>query len=398
MGKVSSEALVEAGSISGKIDGIAAVLPHELPPAAPSAPGEQRFHALGVIGVIGPFNFPVHLINTHVIPALMTGNTVVIKPSEITPLAGQRYAELFEAADFPPGVINVVQGRGDVGAALASHSGLRGLIFTGSYHTGRLIRQATFEQPYKKVCLELGGKNPAVVLRDADLEHTVRELLLGALLTSGQRCTATSRVVVAPEIAPALTERLKAAFERIEPGPPSQEGTFMGPLASRASRDRFIELARAGRAEGARVLVESRQLDGGYYVTPGLYQVQGHERLLSEELFGPHVCLEVADSEEDAFRRVADNPYGLSASLFTAREEAFERFYDTVPAGVLNWNRSTNGASGLLPFGGVGMSGNFRPAGSGAPRLTTYPVALMSGDPNKKTVNAALDAALGDLA
>ncbi len=397
MGKPIGEARVEAKSIAGKIDGVIAGLPHELPPAAPGAPGEQRFHALGVVGVVGPFNFPVHLCNTHVIPALVVGNTVVVKPSEVTPLCGQRYAELFEDAGFPAGVLNVVHGRGEVGAALVAQAGVDGVVFTGSYATGRRIRQATFDQPHKKVSLELGGRNPAVVFDDADLDQAVREIALGALLTSGQRCTATSRVVVTPGIAPKLIARLTALFSAAKPGDPTDGATFFGPLASVAARDRFLAaLAGAREAPTVEVLVESEEADGAAGVTPSLYRVSGDEPHLRDELFGPHVDLEVAVDEADALARAARNPYGLSASLFSARPEALEDFYDAVRVGVVNFNRSTNGASGLLPFGGIGMSGNWRPAGSCAPRLTTWPVAVMQAAFGAVTPHAALDALAAD--
>ncbi|MFT7623802.1 MAG: succinylglutamic semialdehyde dehydrogenase [Myxococcota bacterium] len=394
MGKVLAEAQAEVRGIAGKINAIVALLDSELPAAAAGAPGEQRFHSLGVTAIVGPFNFPIHLVHTHVIPALLTGNTVVVKPSEVTPLTGQRYAQLMADAGLPDGVFNLLQGRGDVGAALVAHPDVRSIAFTGSYRTARRIREATFDQPYKKVCLELGGKNPAVILDDADPDQVVREVLLGALLTTGQRCTATSRVIATPGIAPILEARLTELLSRIQPSNPRAPGAFMGPLANEASLERYQRLLRAGREEGAHVLVESRTLPGGWYVTPGLYKVQGHERLVSEELFGPHVCFEVAHDEDDAFVRAAANPYGLSASLFSARPEAFERFYDEVPAGVMNFNRSTNGASGLLPFGGIGMSGNFNPSGSTSLRLVTYPVAVMQVPFGQITGHQALEAAL----
>lgn len=389
MGKPIAEARIEAGSVAGKIKGVAAQLPSELPTAHAGAPGEQRFHALGVVAVIGPFNFPVHLCNTHVIPALLTGNTVVVKPSDITPLAGQRYAELMSA--LPRGVFNMVHGRGDVGAALANHEGIDGLVFTGSYETGRRIRKATFDQPHKKISLELGGRNPAVVLDDADLDQAAREIALGALLTSGQRCTATSRVIATTGIYDELAERLSAIFAAVTPGDPLDESTFMGPLATAAQRDRFFALLERAKSEGAEVLVESRPLPGGAFVTPSLYAVKGDEAYLREELFGPHVDLERADDDADALARAANNPYGLSASLFSARPEMAEAFFDTVRAGVININRSTNGASGLLPFGGTGMSGNWAAAGSCAPRLSTYAVALMQVPHGQITAHANLE-------
>ena len=394
MGKTRSEALVEARSIAGKIDGVIKQLSSELPSAHIGAPGEQRFHPLGVVGIIGPFNFPIHLLNTHVIPSLLTGNTVVVKPSDVTPLCGQRYAELFMDAGFPPGVLNVVHGGGRTGAALAEHRETDGLVFTGSYATGRRIRQATFDMPHKKISLELGGKNPAVVLDDADLEQAVREILLGALLTTGQRCTATSRVIVTPGLANDLRSRLTKAFECVRPGDPMDSATFMGPLANGRAKERFLALLSDARAQGAQVLVEAEGLDGGAWVTPGLYEVTGDESFLREELFGPHIAFECASDANDAFRRAANTPYGLSASLFSASEDALETFYDRVRVGVVNFNRSTNGASGLLPFGGIGMSGNWRPAGSCAPRLSTYPVAFMKAAFGAVTQNINLESLL----
>ncbi len=396
MGKPISEARIEAGSIKSKIEGVINQLPSTLPAAPSGAPGEQRFHSLGVIGVIGPFNFPIHLLNTHIIPALLTGNTVIAKPSEVTPLCGQRYAELFHAARFPEGVLNIIQGRGVIGAELSAHQDVNGVIFTGSYETGRKIRQATFDQPHKKVCLELGGKNPAVILDDADLEQATREILLGALLTSGQRCTATSRVIVTAGIANELKTNLINAFKRIRPLNPLDEDCFMGPLANEASRDRFMKLLQQAKEQGAEPWVESECISGGAFVTPSIYGVRGDEPYLKHELFGPHISMQIVDDDRAALQAAANNQYGLSASLFTQREEMFESFYDEVPAGVLNWNRSTNGASGLLPFGGIGKSGNWHAAGSEGPRLSTYPVAVMSVPYGQVTANHSLERLLAN--
>jgi acyl-CoA reductase-like NAD-dependent aldehyde dehydrogenase len=248
--------------------------------------------------------------------------------------------------------------------------------------------------PWKKLSVELGGKNPAVVLDDADLEQAVREILLGALLTTGQRCTATSRVIATPGIAPRLLERLADAFTAIRPGDPKDDTTFMGPLATQAARDRFAQIIAQAQSEGAQALVEPRFSDDGAYTTAGLYAVTGEEPFLREELFGPHVSFEIAAGANEAYGRAANTPYGLSAALFSQSTAALEDFYDVVRAGVINFNRSTNGASGLLPFGGTGMSGNWRPAGSCAPRLSTYPVAVMQAEYGQVTPNAALDAQL----
>ncbi|MAD61765.1 MAG: hypothetical protein CMH49_09705, partial [Myxococcales bacterium] len=396
MGKSFNEAMMEAGSIKSKIEGVIAQITKTLPQATDEAPGEQRFHPLGVIAVIGPFNFPIHLLNTHIVPSLLTGNTVVIKPSEVTPLCGQRYAELFHAAGFPAGVFNLIQGQGANGAALSAHPKVNGVIFTGSYETGRKIRRVTFDQAHKKVCLELGGKNPAVVLDDADLEQVTREILLGALLTSGQRCTATSRVIATAGIAPALKRRLVEAFKRIRPLDPFDQNCFIGPLANQAAKHRFMTLLDEAKSQGAEPWVDSESIPGGAFVTPSIYGVKGDEDYLEHELFGPHISFQTVQNDEEAIAAAAKNSYGLSASLFTQREDMFETFYDEVAVGVLNWNRSTNGASGLLPFGGVGKSGNWHPAGSEGPRLSTYPVAVMSIPFAQVTPNKLLERQLND--
>ena len=377
MGKSIAEARIEAGSIRGKIIATIQNWKSFLPPAVPQAPGEQRYRSLGVIAVIGPFNFPVHLLNTHIVPALLNGNTIVVKPSESTPLSAQRYLELFDAAGFPAGVMNLVQGGGDVGAELTAHENINGIIFTGSYETGRKIRQTTFDQPHKKVCLELGGKNPAIVLDDADLEQATREILLGALLTTGQRCTATSRVIATTKIAEALKHRLVKAFKSIRPSNPLEDDCFMGPLATFAAQERFMNLLAQGRSEGAEPWVESVAAEGGAFVTPSLYGVTGNESYLEEELFGPHLSFQIVDHMDHAVEWAQKNAYGLSVSVFTQSKDVFEHFYDEIPTGILNWNRSTNGASGLLSFGGVGKSGNWHAGGSEGARLSSYPVAVM---------------------
>ncbi len=392
MGKSIAESFIEARSIKGKIDGVIANCPNELAQAPAGAPGEQRFHAMGVMAIVGPFNFPIHLLNTHIIPALITGNTVVVKPSEVTPLCGQLYAELFHEAGLPKGVFNLVQGEGMTGAALTAHEGIDAVVFTGSYETGRRIRQATFDQPWKKVCLELGGKNVALVLDDAHVEQTVRELVLGAFLTTGQRCTATSRLVLAPGIADQVIDALCRVLPKVSTGDPFDTASFMGPLATQRSQENFLRSVEGIQAQGAQVLAMGHvDTLKGAFVAPSILKVTGDEALLSEEFFGPNLCVEIARDEADAFARASRSDYGLSGSLFSKRPEMLERFYDEVRVGVVNFNRSTNGASGLLPFGGTGKSGNWRPAGSVAPRLATYPVAVMKRGHGELTPHALLD-------
>lgn len=217
MGKPIREATAEAKSLG---DRIPLILEDGLKRIATLKPdgvaGEARAHPQGVLAVVGPYNYPAHLVNAHVIPALVTGNTVIIKPSEVTPGVGELYATCVERAGLPRGVVNMVQGGGDVGKVLVAHPGLDGVLFTGSWKTGRAITEANLDQPHKILALEMGGKNVAVVCDDADLSQALAAVIQGAFLTAGQRCTATSRLLVFARVAERFLDALVAAA-RIAP-------------------------------------------------------------------------------------------------------------------------------------------------------------------------------------
>src|SRR4051812_12637393 len=244
--------------------------------AAPGQPGaECRFRPLGVLAVLGPFNFPVHLPNGHVLPALACGNAVVFKPSEIAPHAAELYARCLAEAGVPPGLFNLVQGPGPVGAALAAHPRIDGVLFTGSWAVGQAIQRASLGQT-KLLALEMGGKNAALVLRDADLDKAAYDAVFSAFVSAGQRCTATSRLIVEgpPARADALAARIAAAAQRLSIGHPLREGVFMGPLASEASLAKFL----AGVRDAPEPMLEPRPLSPGglrgFYVTPGVHRVR----------------------------------------------------------------------------------------------------------------------------
>lgn len=381
MGKPIREALGEAGSLLGKVK-VSAIAQESLPDLAlPNAPGSNQWKPHGAVGIIGPYNYPVHLIHTHLMPALLAGNTVVFKPSEITPMTGQIYGEILAELDLPKGVVNLVQGGGDVGAHLASHPQLRGVCFTGSWGTGRRILEATLEQPWKLLALEMGGRNAAVVMEDADMNQAIHEVVIGACLTAGQRCTATSRVLVRKELAPRFKAALAEAFECIVPGDPLLDATLMGPLATERAFQRYLEGMKALEGTSIETRVPTRCLEGGAFVSPSLHcqtrRDADWKTYIENEYFGPDVALEEVDSDEDALQRLSESPYGLSLSVFTENEERFHRFVREARCGIFNWNRSTNNASGLLPFGGVGQSGNFRAAGAGSALYSSYPVAVL---------------------
>lgn len=347
--------------------------------------GRCRFKPRGVLAVLGPFNFPGHLPGGHILPALAAGNAVVFKPSERAPTTGQLLAEAMAEAGAPPGVFNLVQGPGEIGAALAAHEDVDGVLFTGSYAVGRRLQQLYLNRPGKILALEMGGKNAAVVLADADLDLAVREIAFGAFVTSGQRCTATSRAIVDRRVEGALAERLLRRARALRVGYGFEEGVFMGPLATEDALEKF--LAAQGRAdwEGFETLLPCARVKGerpGWYAGPALHRAARREptsRLLAEELFGPQATILAADGLEEAMALANESAYGLAMSVFTRDEAKYQEAFARSRVGVLNWNRATVGASGALPFGGLGRSGNDRPTALFAPYYCTYPVASLEG-------------------
>jgi acyl-CoA reductase-like NAD-dependent aldehyde dehydrogenase/4-aminobutyrate aminotransferase-like enzyme/GNAT superfamily N-acetyltransferase len=396
MGKVLREARVEARSLQDRIELVARdQLPRVAPWEAPGVDGECRYHPLGVIAVIGPFNFPLHLVHAHVIPALATGNTVVIKPSERCPLTAQRYVEAFAEAGLPP-VVQLVQGTADVGRALIAAPELRGVAFTGSWPTGHAIQRALIDRPEVLVALEMGGQNMALVLDDADLDQALEGVLLGAYLTTGQRCTGTSRVLVQRGVAQAFTKRLVAAARDLPWGAPSSD-VFMGPMASVADRDRVDALCAAGVAAGAEVLLAAARREGGAWRGPSVHRIAAdHDsQYTRDEVFGPDLAITVVEDLNEAISVVRSSNYGLSVSLFSADSASLEEVYLRTSVGCVNWNRSTNRASGAFPFGGLGRSGNHRPAGAGAVHYTTYPVQLQWQQPGQLEGDPHIEQAIG---
>jgi RHH-type proline utilization regulon transcriptional repressor/proline dehydrogenase/delta 1-pyrroline-5-carboxylate dehydrogenase len=380
-GKIRSEAVQEIQTLLNRFDLARAAIEADLKEGA-VAPGETlRFHALGVIGVIGPFNYPLHLCHAHVVPALLLGNTVVVKPSDLTPLTGERYAECALAAGLPPGVFNLVIGTGTVGAAMVARPELRGLCFTGSWAVGRRILEASLDRPELLVALEMGGKNACVVLDDASIRQAVHEVAVGGYLSAGQRCTGTDRVLVHKAIAPQFIAALAKAAASLKFGPPEDASVFAGPVVTEQALHKLEAAIAAARAAGAEPVVAGQRLPGGSFRTAslhrlpdGVHDVPGYT---DTEVFGPDLCVEVVDSDEEALAILARSPYGFANAVFTASPARFEAFFAGAPSGILNRNRSTNLASAKLPFGGVGKSGNYRPAGAWAHRNVAAPVAVL---------------------
>lgn len=337
-------------------------------------------HPHGVMAVLGPFNFPGHLPNGHIMPALIAGNTVIFKPSEQTPEVAEFTVRLWEQAGIPAGVVNLVQGARAPAEQLVVHDGVDGILFTGGVPAGRAIHRALGGKPEKIVALELGGNNPLVVWDAADLDAAARLVVKSAYITSGQRCTCSRRLIVKSgpdgdrvlEAVAKLTDRLIVGLPNGQPQP------FMGPVISVRAADAILASQAEWLRAGGMVLREAKRLDiGPAFVSPGLIDVTAVNARKDEEVFGPLLqVIRVADFDA-ALDEANNTRFGLAAGLISDDASLFERFESEVRAGVLNWNRQTTGASGAAPFGGVGQSGNHRPAGYYAADYSAWPMASL---------------------
>ena len=337
-----------------------------------------RFKPHGVMVVFGPFNFPGHLPNGHIVPALLAGNTVVFKPSRQAALVGRRMLELWESVGIPAGVFNMVQGGRHTGTALTQNPRVNGVLFTGSAAVGKAIHRALAGRPETILALEMGGNNPLIVHDVADTESAAYVTAISAFITSGQRCTCTRRLIVPWGTAGddfirrliEITNHIRVGVYTDDPEP------FMGPVISGETAEKLLAAQAELAAKGGHKLVEMRPLRGiPALLSPGIVDVTGVPDRSDDELFGPLVQLvRVADFEE-ALREANETAYGLAAGLLSDNQSLYDEFFRKIRAGVINWNHQTTGASGKMPFGGVGSSGNHRPSGSYATDYCSYPVA-----------------------
>ncbi|MEM9167572.1 MAG: aldehyde dehydrogenase family protein [Planctomycetota bacterium] len=401
-GKAYWDSAAEAGILSGKVAitldgsehaGLRRVQPYAFD-LTDTRVGRCEYRPHGVLAVIGPYNFPAHLPNGHIVPALATGNTVVLKPSEKTPAVGQALIELLQRAlneaDAPPGVVNLVQGGAETAVKLTTHPGIDGILFTGSWPVGRKILENNLDHPGRIVALEMGGNNPAVVMPDANPRQAAIEVARAAFITTGQRCTCTRRLIVHEAIADTFIETVAAIARDLRVGHPrSEDPVFMGPIVSEQARDAVLAFQERLLAGGGRSILESRAGDlppdgvDGYYVTPGIVEVEafntgeGDDAGCDLEVFGPLLRITRVGSFEEAIAQANETRFGLAASLFSTDPSDQQRFLREARAGCVNINTGTAGASSKLPFGGLGLSGNHRPAGSVSLDYTAFPVASM---------------------
>lgn len=339
-----------------------------------------RYKPHGVLAVIGPFNFPGHIPNGHIMPALLAGNTIVFKPSELTPLCGQRLAEAWQAADLPAGVLNLVQGGRDTGVALTSHAEHDGILFTGSFKTGLALRRALLEMPQKILALELGGNNALVVDAVDDVDAAAYLTILSAYLTAGQRCTCARRLIVPNSPGnQRFLDRLVAMIASVRVGRCSDTPEpFMGPVITDTMAEKLLRTQDDLLKRGGASLAKMKSIGPrAAMLTPGLIDVTDVPEREDTEWFGPLLQLIRVPDFDSAIAEANRTAYGLVAGLISDDRARFEQFHRHVRAGLINWNRHTTGASSALPFGGVGHSGNHRPSGYFAVDYCNYPVASL---------------------
>ncbi|UHJ59994.1 succinylglutamate-semialdehyde dehydrogenase [Vibrio furnissii] len=383
-GKPIWETRTEAAAMAGKIAISIRAYHDRTGESVREAAGNQivlRHRPLGVMAVFGPYNFPGHLPNGHIVPALLAGNTVVFKPSEQTPWTGEVAMKLWEEAGLPKGVLNLVQGGKETGIALAQSKGIDGLLFTGSANTGHLLHRQFAGQPGKMLALEMGGNNPMVISEQyGDLDATVYTIIQSAFISAGQRCTCARRLYVPHgDKGDALITRLVEATQKLRIDQPFAEpAPFMGPQISKAAADVILNAQANLQSLGGEILLEARGLQAAF-VTPGIIDVTPIAELPDDEYFGPLLQVVRYETLAEAVELANDTQFGLSAGLVTTDDREWEYFVDHIRAGIVNRNRQLTGASGDAPFGGPGASGNLRPSAFYAADYCAYPMASMEG-------------------
>lgn len=381
VGKPLWEARTEVTSMANKVD-VSIQSYHqrtgETVSKIPDGDAVLRHRPHGVFGVFGPYNFPGHLPNGHIVPALIAGNAIVFKPSEYAPQTAIKTVELWSRAGLPYGVLNLVNGARDTGAALAANPILDGILFTGSYQTGAILHRQFAGQPGKMLALEMGGNNALVVWDVENLDAAVHHAIFSAFVSAGQRCTCARRLIV--EDSPAgqtFIDRLVNVAGNIKVGrfdesPPP----FMGPVVSSGVADRLLQAQRDLVARGGRSLLSMRRLVAGTgLLSAGIVDMTDAQNIPDEEWFGPLLQVIRVGDFDTALQAANATDYGLAAGLLSDDAALWKKFQNRARAGIVNWNRPTTGAASTAPFGGVGKSGNHRSSAYYAADYCAYPVA-----------------------
>jgi succinylglutamic semialdehyde dehydrogenase len=379
-GKPLWEAVTEVDAVVNKVD--ISIAAHSERTGSRKSEGAMnsrtalRHKPHGVLAVLGPFNFPAHLPNGHIVPALLAGNAVVFKPSEKTPAVGAMLIDCLHAAGVPEGCARLLIGGPETGRAIAAHAGIDGLLFTGSARAGLALHRQFADTPQKILALELGGNNPIVVWDSPTIDAAAVLCVQSAFLSAGQRCTAARRLIVRDGAHQPLLDSIAKLIDRLVVGEPhSSPKPFMGPVidndAADGVQEAFLNLLMKG---GRAIRHLKRPIEDRPFLNPGLIDVTDVVDRPDEEIFGPVLQVIRVPDFDAALAEASNTRFGLSASLVCEQPALYDRFWATVRAGIVNWNKPTNGAPSSAPFGGVGLSGNHRPAAYYAADYCAYPV------------------------
>ena len=395
-GKPLWETKTEVGAVINKVEiSISAYADRTPQKKLEAALGNKvavRHKPHGVLAVLGPFNFPAHLPNGHIVPALIAGNAVVFKPSEKTPASGAFLVDCYREAGVPEGAIRLLIGGPEEGKALASQPGIDGLLFTGSARAGTALHKQFAETPNKILALELGGNSPIVAWNVKDLDAAAAIIVQSAFLSAGQRCTCARRLIVEDGKEGPLVEKVTKLMDRMIVGEPfADPQPFMGCVIDNASADHLQQQWVTLMMKGGRPIRRlERPDDTKPFLMPALIDITDARDVPDEELFGP-VLQMIRVKDFDAAIDVAnDTKFGLAASLIGGTPDQYDRFWANVRAGVINWNKPTNGAPSTAPFGGVGMSGNHRPSAFYAADYCAYPVTSSESDKLRGAIGEGL--------
>ncbi len=385
-GKPRWEAITEVATMIAKIE--ISIKAHQERTGTKSTPQADatavlRHRPHGVVAVFGPYNFPGHLPNGHIVPALIAGNTVIFKPSELAPAVAEETAKLWQLAGLPNGVFNLMQGARDTGVALVSNAEIDGVFFTGSSATGHAIHQQFAGQPNKILALEMGGVNPLIVGEIDNIDATVHHIVQSAFISAGQRCTCARRLYVKNDNAgDTLVARLIDVAARLRVGRFDDEpAPFMGAVISVDAAAKLLAAQRALMDDGAVAMLEMRLLEpSSALLSPGIVDVTNVQTLPDEENFGPLLQLVRYKTLDAAITHANQTKYGLAAGLLSVNRAEYEHFERDIRAGIVNWNRPLTGASSASPFGGVGASGNHRASAFYAADYCAYPQASLESE------------------
>tara|TARA_R110000850_G_scaffold205455_1_gene331562 strand:+ start:10936 stop:12345 length:1410 start_codon:yes stop_codon:yes gene_type:complete len=395
-GKPMWEARTEVDSVVKKIDisvtAFADRTPQRQLPSQANTRTALRHKPHGVLAVLGPYNFPAHLPNGHIVPALIAGNTIVFKPSEKTPAVGQYLVDAFAKAGLPAGVINILHGGPETGKQLTANDGLDGVLFTGSAQTGIALNRQFASRPDKILALEMGGNNPIIAWDTDDIHSAAVLIVQSAFLTAGQRCSAASRLIVKDTISDAIIREVKRIADRLIIDEPfASPAPFMGPVIDNETADGLTESFLALMSHGGKPIKHmARPIDGRPFLTPGIIDVTDLPERPDIELFGPILQVVRVGDFAEAIAEANNTRYGLSSALIGGTAQQYDQYWSNSRAGIVNWNKMTVGASSEAPFGGIGLSGNHRPSAYYAADYCAYPVVSLEAEQLKASIGIGL--------